>query len=863
MLTRSSRFYSNIIAFFIPFLLLGGVFAAWKVYPFGNGSILMADEYSQYIQFYNHLYDVLKGNGSLLYSWEAGMGLNFWGTFAYYLSSPISVIIFLFNPSHLPEAFVLMILIKIGLSGLMMNIYLSKMYPMKKQDLIIFSTLYSLISFSIGYLFNIMWLDSIYLLPIVLLGIEYLFCRKPLLFIISLTLLFISNFYMAYIVGLFTFLFFLYRSITLEKNSRKNFIRNFLSFGFSTIVAAGISAFITLPTYLLLKSNPNQPFKWDEMWNIQFGFFELIAKFYNSSVRLFDLPNVYSGLVVLLLAPLFFINSKIKSREKIASFIFLLILFFSLQLNGFNLMWHAFSAPTGYYYRFAFVVSFFMIYLSYKSYLVLDPKIVPSIYKVYIANIFILMLLTKLTPELMSVAKALLNIILLTVFCFLLYKKATLVKPSRAFSLVILLFICFDLGLNSYQHIKILKSNPGYDVARSQYNLPNKSFATMVKELNQDDQGFYRTNSITGLTINDSIRFGYKGMTNFNTLGNGALHEFMNTIGYSSTLGQRSLVQNQGILTSDALFGFKYMISDKPSNKFGYTEVKCENGICLYKNQYAMPIGFMVDAHQFTFDMSVDNPFDKQNRLLGPVNNQDQYFQPLKASSITYHNLTVTNEGNILSVKKLDTQQRGSIEMVFNIKGEKQFYALLSAGKGFAGYGDTNLYINGKSLGIYPTYHNDRVIDLGAFSNEKVTVNIELNVPETQLTQQLFYSLDIPSFSSRITELRKGSMDVTSWSETSVSGNITAKKKGTLFFSIPYDKGWKATVDGKQESIIKLGGFIGLNLEKGKHDLTLSYLPEGFKLGCLISTISIIFLIGINVVSIIRNRARVIKKVGK
>src|SRR4051812_23566831 len=123
MLKRITSNYSYIITFLLPAFLLGIIFVLWRVYPFGGHSILMGDQYTQYIQFYNHFYDVLKGNGSFLYSWEAGMGLNFWGTFTYYLSSPMSFVVLLFDRDHLPEAFILMTLLKIGLSGLMMCIY--------------------------------------------------------------------------------------------------------------------------------------------------------------------------------------------------------------------------------------------------------------------------------------------------------------------------------------------------------------------------------------------------------------------------------------------------------------------------------------------------------------------------------------------------------------------------------------------------------------------------------------------------------------------------------------------------------------------------------------------------------------------
>ncbi len=833
------KYYHYWLSFLLPILLFGGVFAINKVYPFGDHSILMADEFTQYIQFYNHFYNVFNGNGSLIYSWEAGMGLNFWGTFAYYLSSPLSFIVLLFDRSHIPEAFILIILIKIGLSGFLMNIYLSNVYKGEKLIKLTFSIMYSLIGFTTGYFFNIMWLDSICLLPLVLLGVEYLFNHKPQLFILSLSLLFISNFYMAYIVGLFTFLYFLVRGIALAKLK----IKKVLMFMAGTMIAGGLSAFVTLPTYLLLKTNSYQSIEWRRMLDPQFGFFEFFTKLYNSSVNLFDLPNVFCGLLPLLLAPLFFINKQVKKKEKALYFFLLVILFLSLQISGLSFIWHAFSIPSGFNFRFSFVFSFVLIILSFKSYRVFNIENVSSLIKVYLVNVIILFLLTKLTPEMMSINKALINIFILSLFAFLLYLTAKWGKGNTFVSVLILFVVCLDMSLNAFQNFKLLNSYPGYSIPRSAYNNNPPSFEKMIKELKDKDKGFYRLNSTVRVSPNDSLRYEYKGMTNFNTLSNGTLHQFMEQIGYSSTLGSRSLAQNQGILTSDALFGFKYMISAQPVNKYGYKEVKRDNDLYLYQNHFSLPIGFMLDKRQFAFNVREDNPFEKQNVLLSPANKKENYFEQLEPSSIKYNNLNVSNQGNILFVKKVDQQQEGSIEMVFDVHGKRQLYTLLGAGKGFEGFNETSIYVNGKSLGVYPTYHKERVFDLGGFTNSKVTVKIVFAVPETQLTQQLFYGLDILKFEKRVDQFRSESLHVTNWTETSVEGKIQVKKSNSLFLSIPYDKGWTVNVDGKSQSLQQLGGFVGVDLERGTHTIKLSYLPQGFKIGCIISMISLFVLI--------------------
>lgn len=845
-------------AFLIPFLLLGIVFALWGVYPFGERSILMADQYTQYIQFYSHFYDTLKGNGSLLYSWEAGMGLNFWGTFAYYLSSPVSWLVFFFERDNLPEALILITLVKIGLSGLTMYIYLTKLLTLDKISKLLFSTSFALCSFSIGYFFNIMWLDGVFLLPLVLLGTESIFLKKYLLFIGSLTLLFISNFYIAFIVGLFTFLYFIIKSFLLNQTA-KQFLKKLMAFFVCTLLAGGLSAFLTLPTYFVLKSNSYQSFKWEGITQTNFGFFEFFTKLFNSSSELFILPNVFAGTLVLLLAPLFFISRGIGNREKFLLGLLICILFISLQINDLNTLWHGLSKPTGYAHRFAFVFSFLLVYLAIRAYCVIQIEDIPNLFKCCFGFLMIVILLNELEPELMSMRKTLFNLFLILALCFLLYGKIASTSNRNVFLIMLLLLTCIDLSVNIYNHLKTLNSYSGYSILRSQFNVSNPNFENLVTDLNEDDKEFFRLNSTIRITPNDSLRYNYRGMTNFNTLSNGTLHEFMNKLGYSTTIGARTLTQNQGILSSDSLFAFKYLITDQPIEKHGYKEVACTGNACLYENINKLPIGFMIDKWQVEFNDKVDNPFINQNQFLGTDDGEGMnYFEQVDETSVKYQNLRVEEVDDVIFINKIDENLVGSIEFTFNIDGDKQFYTLLSAGKGFPGFGETKLYVNGSSLGIYPYYHRDRVLELGSFSNEKVTIKIEFLVPKTKLTQRLFYTLDIPNYEARLEQLREQSLEVSRWGDTYVLGSVRVKEPNTLFLSIPYDEGWTATVDDESIPIKQIGGFIGFPLDEGNHLIELKFRPKGFILGCIISTITFILVLSLGYVhrSRVRNNIR-------
>ena len=111
-------------AFLIPFVLLFCIYLSRAIYPFGNGSVLILDLNGQYVYFFAELRNKLLHGGSLLYSWSRSLGGEFLGIFAYYLSSPFSLITCLFPASHITEALLLMFMLKAGACGFSMALYL-------------------------------------------------------------------------------------------------------------------------------------------------------------------------------------------------------------------------------------------------------------------------------------------------------------------------------------------------------------------------------------------------------------------------------------------------------------------------------------------------------------------------------------------------------------------------------------------------------------------------------------------------------------------------------------------------------------------------------------------------------------------
>lgn len=842
---NGNKYIGNILSFLLPLLLFGLILAQFGIYPFGSKSILINDLYSQYVQFYNRLYDVFFDGKSLFYSWEAGLGLNFTGVIAYYLSSPLSLFILFFERNHLPEAIVLITIVKIGLSGTTMYLFLNQFKVNDRMQLLIFSTLYALMTFSVAYSFNLMWLDGIYMLPLILIGVEFLIKRGRFsFFLINLAITFIANFYISYMVGIFTFFYFLVRYFSIhDKAPISLFVKRFFLFGMSTAIAAGLSAFLILPTYIALKTNAVESATPKPLPGIHM--FDLYAKFFNSSFdSLVDgLPNIYVGLLPLLLFPLFFISQKIKLKEKVCFLLFTLLIYFSFQNSQLNFLWHGMDNPNWFPFRYSFLLSFLTIFLGFRVFLVLEKNVWPYVKGLYLFNVFFILLFTKLTPDVISNKVVFVNIVILTLYVILLYFKLHPLGHKGWIHVLIIIVVCFDVSYNSASIIRGLDSQFQYQ-SREAYK-GSSDYQRMISWIQKKDPSFYRMDSRNSLTWNDSMQLQYKKMDSFNSLSNNDMNHFLNVLGYS-TMESVFIAMNGGIITTDSLLGFKYIVSSNPIKKHGY-EIKHRIGnLQLYENKNVLPLGFVLNNQKsIDFVEKFDNPFQKQNELFkgtSTKNAASNLFKPLESKYIQYENLSVVKEEDGQRLIKKDKTKSAFITFSFPVWKKQQLYSLFK----LEGISNTNVYVNDHLMRKnYPTPHDNRVLDLGSFQNETALVKIEVLTDELKVFDFLFYALDINLFEDRINELKSQSLKIENFSDTGVKGNIKLNSESVLFMSIPYDEGWKATVDGKETETVKLGGFLGVELDEGNHRVELQYVPPGFRTGSIISICSLFLFLGL------------------
>jgi uncharacterized membrane protein YfhO len=833
-----------IFSAFLPVVILGAIYSLWGTYPFGTFTVLKVDLFSQYVHFYSYLYDSIKGNSSLLYNWNAGLGTNFIGNVAYYTASPFLLIILLFKKIYLAEAVAVLVLLKIGLSGLTMSILVRRKFlSLNRLEVIIFSTFYALMSYTMVFYHNVMWLDGLIWLPLLVLSTDILIEKKRIsLFIVFLTILFISNFYISFIVGLFIFLYFVSGVL---KNGEMLTGKEQIALGGKFLlgagIAAGISSILLLPTvYQLLGTESSAPI---EVGSEENGFY-LLSKLFSGAYDsvLNGTPNIYIGTFVLILVPSFFLSKRITLADKIRWGSLLIILLFSMQLPLLDIIWHGFVTPNSFYYRYSFIFSFILLYMSLMAYENIKEMKIRTMLILYILTIS--MILLDLFYSNKAGLNYTFNIIMISIFClYLLLSIKRYHKRVILYSLLIL-YALVELTYNSGAIYYKLADDVG-GIPRERYTTYDKYKQALENVKQTDESIYYRADTDIDLTFNDSITVGHSSISHFSSMVDSQLSSTLYSLGLSTR--KATYNENGSTLFTDSLFGIKYRISSEEVSKEGYTKLSSYQDLLIYENNLALPVGLVVDQEITEIDpLDSTSPFELQNQIIHTLSNtQQDVFDQMTPANVQVVNATIQheNEESGKHLVRINGNLPMKIKYEFFIEDKKELYALLTTSI----IEDSRVLANNKLITEYPTRDHKGIVDIGEFNSEHITVELEVDTSEVDIHSESFYTLNVKQFPQLIRNIDRESFQIKKVEGAQMVGTATIDQENELLFlSIPWDQGWTVTVNNTNVKPKKvLGAFIGIPLSQGEHEIVLDFVPKGFKLGRIITIVSLLLLIAV------------------
>lgn len=852
---KLSNYKSKIYIFslLVPSLILSFIFIAFGTFPFGGNTILKADMYHQYLHFYSYFYDSIKGDSSLLYSWTSGLGTNFIGNLAYYISSPFMVVTLLFPKDNIVEAMTLTIILKIGFSGLTISFFIARKFPkMNSLEIVVFSTFYALMSYNIMFYHNLMWLDGLIWLPLIIISTERLiYSREVSFFIICLSISFLSNFYISFMVGLYTLLYFLSEIILQNKSisiKRKNKI--YLKFIIGTVIAGGISSILTIPTFFQLIKTEKLANDLGFSPNINVISFlsKLLSGNYDSLFN--GTPYIYIGTFVLILVPLFFLNSSIPLPEKVRWIALLVILFICMEFPLLNLIWHGFDSPNSFLYRYSFVFSFSLLIISLKAYEHLDEENNKGITYLFFITNLIVGLLSLRSGKLYIYVMNILSVSLFYLFIFMkLY-----IKNSKIFlGFLLILYTSVELLFNTSALYVKLTLDEGGNVHRNHLD-DYKQYSDVIQKVKTiDSHPIFRIDTDLDYTLNDSIMLGHSSLNYFSSFLREDLADSMKSLGFSTI--KAKYIENGATFFTNSLLGMKYKISSEKINDTGFYELSKIGDLRIYRNRYSIPIGILINKEQVERYKKSINPFFNQNEIFDIITEEElDLFSPIKPINVEYLNVEKKMYEDKVRLHREKDGEPIKIRYEFFIDGISEFYGQIKGSK----LVNSTVFVNNKALSNYPSMENQGIIKFGVYQGEKVIIELQVDSDDFQVYEELFYLGTFKDFTDVYDNIANESFIIKNIEENKLEGNVNvSNEEKLLFLTIPWDEGWKVIIGDKRVKPKKtLGGFLGIPVTHGLNEIELCFIPRGLIAGIVVSIISLLILFYIIVYEIRKNTKR-------
>ncbi len=661
---------SCIVAFIIPVALTLIAYAAFGVYPFGEGSVLALDLNGQYVYYFEALRDAFWGDGSIFYSWGRDLSGEFMGIIGYYLASPFTLIVMLLPRTMILESLLIMQLCKLGTAGVTFCIYAQKSKHVKPVQAVLFSTMYAMMGYAVIQLIDPMWIDGVVFLPLIVLGIEYLIDDgRKLNYIIPLAIMFVANFYIGFMTAIFVaiyFFFYLFFGTTRKFKKSGDYVKVIVRMGISTIVVLMCSAIMILPVYNALSLGKFDFSKPDYSFQTQFSPIELVPTLFPNqyySVNMHGKPEIYCGVLTVCLLPLFFLNKKISRNNKIGYGLLAFVLLFSMYIKPIDMLWHGGQTPNWLPYRYSFLLSFVLVSIAATIFSNLDGyklslKAVGGTFGGIAVLVFIFNTMAESFEYIQTkfkyvqfwpyiektgtrdgVEKELwlgtlgFGLFLAAFYLVMLYfySNTKKVKTRNIISIAMAVVISFEVCYNAYDSFKKIDKEVAYSDRDTYYNeiQAGRDVTDAIEEYNSKNGGspIYRSEKTFFRCVNDNLAYGLKGVSHSSSVMNTRAINFLETMGYEM---QSFTTRYDGTTPlADSILGIKYIVHDNTKHNSelllnpGYNEIfsqayinNQENDAMfhVYENPDALGIGYMIsDEITNLGTLGNDNPFNSQN----------------------------------------------------------------------------------------------------------------------------------------------------------------------------------------------------------------------------------------------------------
>lgn len=855
-----------LLVFTIPVICIVIHMIMADCYPFGRNTILVGDANAQYYAFFLELYDRIKGGKSLFFSWNMGLGYDFYSNFFYYLASPFNLIAMLFGKNYMEMGMIVTMCVQVGLCGVTMTYFLKHTKRNIMQEglmndalTVLFGLVYAMCDFMLAYQYNMIWLICLMLVPLVMLGVEKLVENGDVrLYFVSMVLAFVFNFYFSWFVAIMAVVWF----IDVKKESH-TFWRRFSRFAVTSIVAACSAAVVLVPCFLAVYSrsysgridNSVKFTTWGNIANyVQSYFWGNSYDLYGQ--KLFGL-NTYVGVFTVILVIAYMLNKDIDRLSRIKRAVEIIILSLSLNWVAAIYVFHGMTLPHLYSCRFEFVLSVILLVSAFES--AVNYKRIGyariAVMAVVIIAMFVYVFMKN--DNVQSIVCYMVTILLAVYMILLLVFNAKNSVKDKSVIVNLIVIGVLELISNAiYTNVDTATLSKdkegGSEYWRQAYEEIDNS------DLNRKSSWILSQNNIA-----------YSDASIFSSSTNGSMVDLYDKVGLVYQENTGSYAYRGTTPVTALMFNVRNVLSDTGAYFGGYELEKeytmqdntygIDDTYGLYTSAYADGAGFAFGREIADWDISSSNPFKVQNNFVKTISGVEDVFTRVETSelngfdaqySVCVPKRDFTGELGIIKsdnvYKYINTSLyedvHASIDVSFTVPRDMHLYAYAEDKHQLC----TRLYVDGESLSdnsVYPA--PSEMIDLGDLKKGQ-TVSLKVVNVSTQLQTGVtyidFYEYHDDRMQQCMDSLTGKNLIIDRVDDTYVHGSFSADEDGILYTSIPYYRGFTAYVDGEKAETVKLAGgaLLGVKIAKGDHVVELRYITYGFKAGLMVSVAGIL-----------------------
>lgn len=840
----------RMLSFLIPCCILLIAFALNGRYPFGEDALLESDAAAQYYPFLLLLRRTVRSGGSLLYTWRAGLGTNFWALISYYCLNPWNLIAIALPESAVQCFLSLSVCVRIGLAGLCTAILMQTVSAKQDLSIVVFASMYGLSQWFVWNYFQLIWLDAAAMLPLLLAGMIRLVCdRRCGMFTAVLLLSLICNPYFSFITCTMTFCCWICALIILKKPLR-TLPREAGRFFGCALLSGGMAAVILIPLACAVRLTGSASQTLPALLEFPDSFPALLGRLVSMTypIQHIGLPNLSCSMLSVLLFAGYLTAKQIPLRERLTFSGLLLFLLVSLWYPPLDYLWHGLHVPNGFIHRFAFLVPFVLLTAGWRF-----TSVLPERERIPLPRRMLQMLLMLAAGTGICILGAVTeatDIVLIPVLFMLLYAGLYVwqdMQPKRRPVMrgLLLLAVCAE----TFVSVNLLTGFlPDLYRAGDLTAQPAQEKAAAAIRA-QSGGNPERAASTTGHGFNPELFCDLPfGGTLYSSLIPGKLSDTLSDLGMYSGSGLNRYFYYPLPPVSALLTDIRYAVA--PEGGAFPSEFYMPLGdTCAMQLRDALPFGFCIPAPLDPQHGSLSFA-ERQNQLLKGITGSDTAACIMQQAEITADCAQQTQTGGDRIGIRTGSAARTCVRYSYTADADGWYIYEILPDEGFcAGMRAFEVYIDDEMTANerFPkdaSYQNDGTMKSAGELKAGQTVRIDLIAgSETDGSVRVQLArLDEAGFAGCLQMLRQDSMQDVQVQDTQITGTVTATaERPLLYLPVPYEKGWHAEIDGQKAEITEaMPGFLGLRLTPGTHTVRLRYLPQGFAAGCAVSTVSLL-----------------------